>query len=74
MSVSPRNDLPQVVVLDGGPMDGKEHPAAWDTELLTVVMTDGQQHRYVRTARVQVLPDGRSASVFEHRGRFYGPK
>jgi hypothetical protein len=74
MSDSPSNDLPQVAVLDGGPMDGKEHLAAWDTELLTVIMTDGQQHRYVRTDQVQVLPDGRSASVFKHRGRSYGSK
>jgi len=74
MTVSRSNDLPQLAVLDGGPMDGKEHAADRDTELLTVVMTDGQQHRYVRTERIQKLPDGRSAPVFEHRGRFYGPK
>jgi hypothetical protein len=55
-------------------MDGKEHPADWGTEQLSVIMTDGQQHRYVRTERVQVLADGRSASVFEYRGQFYGPK
>ena len=74
MSPSPGNDLSDVAVLDGGPMDGKEHPADWGTEQLSVIMTDGQQHRYVRTERVQVLADGRSASVFEYRGQFYGPK
>ncbi len=72
MSASPGNDLPDGAVLDGGPMDGKEHPADLDTEQLFVIMTDGQQHRYVRTERAQVLADGRSASVFEYRGRFYG--
>ncbi len=55
-------------------MDGKEHPADWDTEQLCVIMTDGQQQRYVRTERTQVLPDGRSAVVFEYRGRHYGAK
>jgi predicted alpha/beta hydrolase len=74
MSVPSGNELPDVAVLDGGPMDGKEHPADWGTEQLSVIMTDGQQHRYVRTERVQVLADGRSASVFEYRGQFYGPK
>ena len=74
MSASPGDDLPDVAVLDGGPMDGKEHPADWDTEQLRVIMTDGQQHRYVRTERIQVLANGRSASVFEYRGRLYRSK
>lgn len=74
MAISPRNDVPQVVVLEGGPLDGKEHPADLDADALTVVMTDGHQHRYARTERVQLLPDGRTARVFEHRGRFYGPR
>jgi hypothetical protein len=74
MSAPHGDDLPEVAVLDAGPMDGKEHPADWDTEQLCVIMADGQKHRYVRTGRVQVLADGRSASVFEYRGRFYGPK
>jgi hypothetical protein len=73
MSASPGSDFPDVAVLDGGPMDGKEHPADWDIEQLCVIMTDGQQHRYMRTERMQVLADGRSASVFEYRGRLYGP-
>ena len=54
-------------------MDGKEHPADWDIEQLCAIMTDGQQHRYMRTERMQVLADGRSAAVFEYRGRLYGP-
>lgn len=72
--MSPGSDLADVAVLDGGPMDGREHPVDWDTEQLCVVMTDGGQHRYVRTGRTQVLPDSRSALVFEYEGRYYGPK
>jgi hypothetical protein len=74
MPASPGNDLPDVAVLDGGPMDGREHTIDWDTAELCVIMTDGQQHRYLRTERVQVLADGRPATVFEYRGRIYGPK
>ena len=61
-------------MLNGGPMDGREHPIEDDADELCVVMTDGQQHRYVRTADVQPLPDGRSARVFDWTGRYYGPK
>ena len=74
MSALSGNELPDVAVFDGGPMDGREHTADSGTEQLSVIMTDGQQHRYVRTERVQVLADGRSASVFEYRGQYYGPK
>lgn len=74
MAAFPGADLADVAVLDGGPMDGREHPDDWDTEQLCVIMTDGQQHRYVRTDRIEVLPDGRSAVVFAYRGRYYGPK
>jgi hypothetical protein len=63
-----------VAVLNGGPMDGREHPIDADTGELCIVMTDGQQHRYVRTVDVQTLPDGRSAPVFDWTGRYYGPK
>jgi hypothetical protein len=73
MPVSPGHSLPEVAVFYGGPMDGKEHPATWDTDELCVVMTSGEQHRYVRTERLDVSAGGRSASVFEYRGRFYGP-
>jgi hypothetical protein len=37
-------------------------------------MTDGQQHRYLRTSDIQPLRDGRSASVFDWAGRYYGPR
>jgi hypothetical protein len=74
MSPSPDSELANSAVLDGGPLDGKEHPVEWDTEQLCVIMTDGQQHQYLRTERFQVLPDGRSALVFEYGGRYYGPK
>ena len=57
-----------------GPMDGQEQPIERDTDELCVVMTDGQQHRYLRTNEVQRLPDGRSAVVFDWAGRYYGPK
>jgi len=74
MSVSPGRDFADVAVLDGGPLDRTEHPVEWDTEQLCVIMTDGQQHRYLRTERIQVLPDSRSALVFEYGGRYFGPK
>jgi len=67
-------DLADVAVLDGGPLDGRQHPIELDTEKVRIVMTDGQQHQYLRTERVQALPDGRSAVVFEYGGRYYGPK
>jgi hypothetical protein len=49
-------------------------PIEGDTDELCVVMTDGQQHRCVRTEGVQVLPGGRSALVFDWTGRYHGPK
>jgi len=70
---SPDRDPADVVVLDGGPLDGREHRVRSDPEELCVVMTDGQQHRYLRTERIQELPDGRSVPVFEYGGRSYGP-
>ena len=60
-------------MLHGGPMDGREHPIEADTAELCVVMTDGQQHRYVRTVDGQNLPDGRMALVFDWAGRYHGP-
>jgi hypothetical protein len=54
-------------------MDGIEHPVEDDTDELCVVMSDGQQHRYRRTAEMQSLPDGRMAVVFDWAGRYYGP-
>jgi hypothetical protein len=34
-------------------MDGQEHADEGETDELCVVMTDGQQHRYLRTSEVQ---------------------
>lgn len=62
----------ELAVLNGGPMDGREHSFDGDAVQLCVVMTDGQQHRYSRTEQTQMLEDGRAARVFEYRGRFYG--
>ena len=61
-------------MLNGGPMDGREHPVDSDAGEICVVMRDGQQHRYLRTQNVQVLPGRRSALVFDWTGRYYGPK
>ena len=74
MAPNPDSDVAEIAVLNGGPMDGREHPIEGDTDELCVVMTDGQQHRYVRTEDVQALPGGRSALVFDWTGRYYGPK
>jgi hypothetical protein len=63
-----------VAILDGGPMDGREHPVESETRDLRVIMTDGQQHLYERTNQQQGLPDGRTALVYEWRGRYFGPK
>jgi hypothetical protein len=65
---------PDVAVFSGGPMDGRERSIEDDTAELSVVMTDGEQHRYRRTNRVERLSDDRSAVVFAWAGRYYGPK
>jgi len=57
-----------------GPMDGQGHPITSDTDELSVVMSDGQQHRYVRTDEIQRLTDGQLVVVFDWAGRYYGPK
>lgn len=58
-------------VLDGGPLDGREHPVEPDTTELVVVMDDGARHLYAACERVQRRPDGRLLPVFEYRGRDY---
>ncbi len=58
-------------ILEGGPADGREHPVQVDTAELIVVMTDGAQHRYLASVKVQTLPDGRAVPIFEYRGRHY---
>jgi hypothetical protein len=55
-------------------MDGQEHPIEVGPQELSIVMTDGQQHRYERTDEVQSSPDGALRVVFDWRGRYYGPK
>jgi hypothetical protein len=73
MSPSPGSELADSAIFDGGPLDGKEQPVERDTERLCAVMTDGQQHQYLRAERTQVLPDGRAALVFGYGGQYYGP-
>jgi hypothetical protein len=68
------SDRIERVVFRLGPMDGQEHLIERDTDELSVVMSDGQQHRYVRTDQLQRLPDGHSGAVFDWTGRYYGPK
>ena len=45
MSAPPAGDPVEVVVLDGGPMDGREHHSNRGADELSVVMTDGQRPR-----------------------------
>ena len=74
MSLDVDRDRVERGVLRLGPMDGQEHSIERDTDELSVVMSDGQQHRYVRTDEVQRLADSRVAVVFDWAGRYYGPK
>lgn len=74
MAPSTDRDPAEIAVLNGGPLDGREHPIEGDVDDLCVVMTDGQRHGYSRTKDVQSLPGGRSAQVFGWTGRYYGPK
>lgn len=74
MSQSLRSDATGTAVFKLGPMDGQEHPIDRETDELCVVMTDGQQHRYVRTDEVQRSLDDRLRVVFDWKGRYYGPK
>jgi hypothetical protein len=74
MSLDVGGDRVERAVFRLGPMDGQEHPIERDTDELSVVMSDGQQHRYVRTEEVRRLPDGRSGVIFDWAGRYYGPK
>ena len=65
-------ELPKVTILDGGPLDGKSWTEL-DGDELSVVMSDGQQHRYVRTGDTRRLPNGSLAQVFDWAGRYFGP-
>jgi hypothetical protein len=61
-------------VLDGGPMDGHHHVVDGGTDQLCVVMSDGQQHRYLRTEELRIGEDGRRRPVFTWDGRYFGPR
>jgi len=74
MPVHRQSDFTDTVVLNGGPMDGREHVVEGEPGELCVIMTDGQQHRYVRTEDVQTLPGGQNVLVFDWTGRYFGPK
>jgi hypothetical protein len=74
MSLDLGSDRAQRALFRLGPMDGQEHPIESHTDELSIVMSDGQQHRYVRTDGIEHLPDGRLGVVFDWAGRYYGPK
>ena len=74
MSLDVDSDRVAGAVFRLGPLDGQEHPIDSDTDELSVVMSDGQQHRYLRTEEVQRLPDGQLRVVFDWAGRYFGPK
>jgi hypothetical protein len=54
-------------------MDGNRQAVDAETYQLCVVMSDGQQHRYLRTEEVRTEHGG-SALVFRWNGRYFGPK
>jgi hypothetical protein len=68
---APDGDGARATVEHGGPLDGREHRVQVGTAELMVRMTDGAQHRYALSDRVQELSDGRVVPVFEYRGRHY---
>ena len=74
MTQSLESDAVGTAVFNLGPMDGQEHPIERGADELCVVLTDGQQHRYVRTDEVQRSLDGRLRVVFDWKGRYYGPR
>jgi hypothetical protein len=55
-------------------MDGNRQSVDAETNQLSVVMSDGQQHRYFRTEEIQTDEDGRIRAVFAWEGRYFGPK
>jgi len=60
-----------VIIFEGGPLDGESRPEL-DADEASVLMSDGQKHRYVRTAEFRDMPDGSLVQVFEWAGRYYG--
>jgi hypothetical protein len=67
------DDVQDEAILDGGPMDGTRLGVDRGVDQLCVVMTDGQQHDYLRTGAVHTLEDGRIVPVFRWNGRRFGP-
>jgi hypothetical protein len=63
------NENAENAVLDGGPLDGREHRVKADSAELLVVMEDGSRYLYSACDRVQRLANGQVAPVFEFRGR-----
>ena len=74
VAVSASGEVRGEAVLVGGPMDGNRQQVDAETIQLSVVMSDGQQHRYLRTEEVRTDEDGRNRTVFTWQGRYYGPK
>jgi hypothetical protein len=57
-----------------GRWDGNRQPVDAETNQLSVVMSDGQQHRYLRTGEFWIDEDDRNRAVFTWEGRYFGPK
>jgi hypothetical protein len=64
----------ETAIFNLGPMDGQKQLFDRATDELSVVMSDGQQHRYLRTNEVRPLSEGGLAVIFNWAGRYYGPK
>jgi hypothetical protein len=64
-------DFPKFIIFEGGPLDGKSW-AELDGDEASVLMSDGQKHRYVRIAEFRDISDRSLAQVFEWAGRYYG--
>jgi len=52
-------------------MDGRSWAELGGDEA-SVLMSDGQKHRYLRTAEFRDMPDGSLAEVFKWTGRYFG--
>lgn len=63
--------LPRFIIFEGGPLDGKSW-AELDGDEANVLMSDGQKHRYVRTAEFREATDGSLVQVFRWAGRHFG--
>jgi hypothetical protein len=74
VAFGPCSDLQEEAVLDGGPMDGTRLAIDARADRLCVVMSDNQQHLYLRVDEFQGLEGGHSAIIFRWNGRYFGPK